>query len=434
MGRKLSIFTMKPITWREPCTYAWASIPCVLLCMALSAPTSGQAQESSRGSSSEPASAPTLSQALEAAWRRSLEASESRGRQARALADKTVSQGWLAGPPAISLGQREGLAGAPARGRETELGVALPLWGLGMHAAGGQAAQSQSGWASAFEKAERLRLAGRVRETIGALHLAEAQLRQIQRQAEVLSQLAEDVDRRVRAGDLAPADALAARSEWLAAQAQANSAAQALAVAQSQWRLLTGLTVMRFQVFVAPVMSQIPESHPELLLANAAVELGQRRVDLARVQRTDSPELTLGLRHERAGQGSGSQGSLMMAIRVPFGGQVYQQPGIFAALGELDVAQTQVQRTRERLEADLVLAQRQLSQSLTQLQTERERSSLLGERARLIDKSFRAGETALPEMLRALAAAASADSAYAREQINHQLAIARLEQALGLLP
>jgi hypothetical protein len=52
----------------------------------------------------------------------------------------------------------------------------------------------------------------------------------------------------------------------------------------------------------------------------------------------------------------------------------------------------------------------------------------------LIDKSFRAGETALPEMLRALAAAASAESAYARQQIHHQLAIARLEQALGLLP
>jgi hypothetical protein len=37
-------------------------------------------------------------------------------------------------------------------------------------------------------------------------------------------------------------------------------------------------------------------------------------------------------------------------------------------------------------------------------------------------------------MLRALAAASSAESAFARQQINHQLAIARLEQALGILP
>jgi outer membrane protein TolC len=98
------------------------------------------------------------------------------------------------------------------------------------------------------------------------------------------------------------------------------------------------------------------------------------------------------------------------------------------------MAQTQAQRTRQRLETDLALAQSQLSQSLGQLDAERERSSLLAERARLIDKSFRAGETALPEMLRALASAASAESAYARQQVNHQLAIGRLEQALGLLP
>jgi outer membrane protein TolC len=116
------------------------------------------------------------------------------------------------------------------------------------------------------------------------------------------------------------------------------------------------------------------------------------------------------------------------------GGQVYQQPRIAAALGELDIAQTQAQRIRERLTAEVALAQSQLRLSQTQLQAERERAQLLAERARLIDKSFRAGETALPEMLRALAAAASAESSLARQQINHQTAITRLQQTLGILP
>ena len=89
---------------------------------------------------------------------------------------------------------------------------------------------------------------------------------------------------------------------------------------------------------------------------------------------------------------------------------------------------------RQRLAAELTLAQSQLSLSQAQLLAERERAQLLSERARLIDKSFRAGESALPDMLRALTAAASAESAFARQQINHQTAIARIEQALGLLP
>lgn len=436
IGHTLSIFTMKPVTWRGPCQYAWTLMPfaLILLCMAIAIPAFGQVQESNPGVSPQQAGTPTLSQALEAAWQKSLEVPESRGRQARALAEQAVSQSWLAGAPALSLGQRQGLSGAATGGGETELGVALPLWRPGQRFAGGQAAQSQAAWASAFEQVERLRLAGRVRESMMALHLAEAELRQVQRQVETLGQLEEDVQRRVRGGDLAPADALAARSEWLAAKSQANSADQALATAQAQWRLLTGLPPVKYSVSVAPAVSQFPDTHPELLLASAAVDLGQRRANLARVEGMESPEVTLGMRHERAGQGSGSQSSVVVGIRLPVGGQIYQQPRIAVAMSELDLAQTQAQRTRERLQADWALAQSQLSQSLVQLQTERERASLLGERARLIDKSFRAGETALPEMLRALASAHSAESAFARQQINYQLAITRLEQALGILP
>jgi outer membrane protein TolC len=140
------------------------------------------------------------------------------------------------------------------------------------------------------------------------------------------------------------------------------------------------------------------------------------------------------MRQERPGQGAGLQSSVVVALRLPVGGQVYQQPRIAAALGELDIAQTQALRTRQRLTAEVTLAQSQLSLSQAQLQAERERAQLLAERARLIDKSFRAGESALPEMLRALSAAVSAESALARQQINYQTAISRLEQTLGLLP
>ena len=69
-----------------------------------------------------------------------------------------------------------------------------------------------------------------------------------------------------------------------------------------------------------------------------------------------------------------------------------------------------------------------------QLDAEAARTRLLRERAILIDKSFRAGETPLPDLLRALSAAAQADSAVARQTAALGLARARLQQALGLLP
>lgn len=402
------------------------------ICLSLTVHLSGQAQD--RLASSAQAQSLTLSQALEAAWQRSLAATESGARQSRVEADLAVAQKWLAGPPALSLGQREGRAGAPPASRETEVGLALPLWRPGQRAAGDHAAQSQSGWAQAMEKTERLRLAGQLRETLGALQLAEVDLRLAERQANTLGQLEEDVQRRVKAGDLAPADALAARSEWLAANAQVGLARQALQTQQAHWRLLTGMPALAMQETAPPAMTQLPETHPELVLAAAAVDLGQRRVEQSLVQRTDTPELMLSTRQERPGVGAAPQNSVALALRIPVGGQVYQQPRIAAAQGELDSAQKLAQRTRERLTAELVLAQSQLSLSQKQQQAEQERATLLSERARLIDKSFRAGETALPELLRALAAAASAESAFARQQAIHQTAISRLQQALGLLP
>ncbi|WP_342456008.1 transporter [Variovorax sp. S12S4] len=105
-----------------------------------------------------------------------------------------------------------------------------------------------------------------------------------------------------------------------------------------------------------------------------------------------------------------------------------------AALGELDVAEATEQRLRERQDADLALARSALQSAAQQLDGTRDRAGLLRERAQLVDTSFKAGETSLPELLRAANAAAQADAALARQQAALGLAHAQLQQALGLLP
>ena len=63
-----------------------------------------------------------------------------------------------------------------------------------------------------------------------------------------------------------------------------------------------------------------------------------------------------------------------------------------------------------------------------------QRATLLRQRAQLLDKSFRAGETALPELLLAVQAAAQAEAVLTRQQAALGLAHARLLQASGVLP
>ena len=105
-----------------------------------------------------------------------------------------------------------------------------------------------------------------------------------------------------------------------------------------------------------------------------------------------------------------------------------------AAVAQHDLALTAQQRTQLQLLSELELATRALESSQAQADTEMSRAKLLGQRAQLLRKSFDAGETALPELLRAVAAAAQAYAAATRQTTALALAQARVHQAQGILP
>ena len=390
----------------------------------------------------------SLSAALDAAWQRAVAARESDGQRRRAEADRAAVGRFWAAPPSLELSHRNDRLQDNAGKRETEIGVAVPLWLPGQRAARASAAGAEVAQALAAEQVARLRLAGELREAAWQIAASQTELAQADAEARSLTQLADDVERRVRAGDLARADSLAARAELLAAAAHQSDLRQRVQAARARWALLTGLTAAPDLKSAATIdggadaaashpashpASQL-ELHPELQLARESTALAQQRVELMRRSRRDAPELTLGVRQDVGGRTEAAQGSLVIALRLPFSTDDRNRPLEAAALSELDVAQTYEQRLRERLDSDIVAARGALGAAEAQLQAEAARAGLLRERAALIDKSFRAGETPLPDLLRALAAAAQADGAAARQTTALGLARARLQQTLGLLP
>lgn len=419
---------MKPLPWLSACVIAgslaggpaWAQ-------PAASPPTS-------------PVSAPVptagtvnLRAALDAAWQRAVAARENEGQRRLAEADRAVASSLWAAPPSLTMSHRDDRLQGNAGRRETEIGFAVPLWLPGQRAARAVTAEAAAAQALAAEQVARLHLAGDLREAAWQVAALQAELAQAEAQAHALKQLADDVDRRARAGDLARADALAAQAEQLAASALKTDVQQRLQVARSRWTLLTGLTAA--PDLKADLATEAPAAaHPELQFASQSTELARQRVELMRRSRRDAPELTIGVRQDTPGRAESSQGSLVVGLRLPFGTDDRNRPLEAAALTELDVAQTQEQRLRERLDSDIAAARDAQRSAQAQLDAETARARLLRERATLIDKSFRAGETPLPDLLRALAAASQAGSAAARQTAALGLAHARLQQALGLLP
>jgi cobalt-zinc-cadmium efflux system outer membrane protein len=378
----------------------------------------------------------TLARALDAAWQRAVEARAGEGEHRRAEAERDVAGRWWAAPPSWELSHRSDRAGSARR--EMELGLNWPLWLPGQRAATGAAASAGADRAQAAMAATRLQLAGQLREAAWALVEQQAASDEAQAHAEGLQRLAEDVERRVRAGDLARADALAARAETLAATAQQAEANQRMQSALSAWAALTGWSVAPRAEELAerpvpdPAAGSLP--HPELRQAAAVAEHARRRLELVRASGRDAPEVTVGWRRETGGAAEPAQQSLMLGLRLPWGTADRQRPQEAAALADLDVATTAEQRLRERLAADRVVAQAAVATAQQQLDADIERSRLLRERATLIQRSFQAGESPLPELLRALAAAAQAEAGAARRRAALGLARARLQQAIGLLP
>ncbi len=398
---------------------------------------------STTASSSAPASSVSLRAALDSAWQRAVAARESAGQRRRAEADRSVAGSLWAAPPSLELSLRSDRLQRNTGQRETEIGVAIALWLPGQRAARLSTADAATARAAAAEQVARLQLAGDLRSAAWQLTALQAEAVEADSQVRLLVQLADDVERRVRAGESARADALVAVAEHLAASVQQSEVRQRLRAAEAGWALLTGLTAAPDPTEAAvssPVQAEADvapgelSAHPAQQLANLSTELARRQVDLMRLSRRDAPELKFGLRQDVAGRGETSQGSVAIGLRLPFGSDDRNRPLEAAALAELDLAEAQEQRLRERLSSDTADARSALQSAQAQLEAGTSRARLLRERAALIDKSFRAGETALPDLLRALSAAAQADSAAARQTAALGLARAHLQQTLGRLP
>jgi cobalt-zinc-cadmium efflux system outer membrane protein len=377
----------------------------------------------------------SMAEAVAAAWQHTQAGAAAQGLLLRATAERQAADSLLAAPPALELSQRQDRWQSNTGLREHEIGVALPLWLPGQRAARQAAAQAELSLAELSAGGARLRLAGQVRDLAWSLAGLQAEAAAAEAQQRYLQALGDDVARRVRAGDLARSDALAVQGERLAAAAEGLAVAQRLQAERLRWTALTGLAAdIEPREAAEPPRDIDPEAHPTLALAAQAAELARRQAELARRDRSEAPELSLSYRSERGARGEASQGSMALALRLPFGAAVRNEPLRAAAQAALDNALAEQARARQELAAEQAIARDALQSASGQLAAQRERVELLRQRLELLDRAFRAGETALPELLLAVQGAAQAEAALARHTAALGAARARLLQVSGLLP
>lgn len=375
----------------------------------------------------------TLAVGIDAAWRRAVAATQADNQLNRARSEQRAAAARWAAPPSVEIAHRSDRLTGNRGERETELGVAVPIWLPGQRAARLGAADAGETLAQASRAVARLRIAGQVRETAWQTAQRRQETALAQQQVDAAAELAADVDRRVAAGDLARADALDARADLLAARTTLIQARQQLLSATLQWTALTGLEHAPDEL--APEAEPIPSArHPALVAAEAGVDAARRRLDVVKATRSSPPEVLGRVVRESPGRGEAGATSVGVALRLPLGTPDRQAPLLADALAELELAQTTLATLRLELDAELRSARALVRSTAEQNSVERQRAELLRERAMLILRSFRAGETPLPDTLRAMSAARQAEAAARRQDVLLGLAHARLNQALGVVP
>lgn len=386
--------------------------------------------------------APSLREALDAAWVLAVSQRALPQRIAELDARMRATNTWAAGPPSVQLAHRTDMLTGNGGLRELEAEVAVPLWDKRLRNASRSQIDADRAALERQHVALKLKLAGEVRELVAQAALARTEQTLAMRKIADAKALAQDVERRVRAGDVARVDSLQAQSIVQQANVSLLQVQAAISRVRSQWQALTGLTtVADLASEVAPPLSALTSSleaaladHPSIAAAQAQTRAVRSRLQLAEADRRDPIELSVGSSVSQGVFGASTETSLRVALKIPLGGDIRNVPRIAAARAELDVAQADGDAVTRQIQAELAIARADVLAARANEEALQERAKFSAEVQALFAKSYQLGESDLPTRLRAGNERFEADLALGRARVETQRAMSRLQQSLGQLP
>lgn len=382
----------------------------------------------------QPVYAASLRAALDQAWGKSPQAQMLEARRAESNAQGVAADSLVPGAPVVILGHRNSQLNNDADVREWEAGIAVPLWLPGQRDAHQRQAQASRVGLEANILALRLKLAGELREAIWQVRQVAAQTQLDEARVQTAKKLAEDVAKRVRAGELAKTDLNFAQNEWRTAQAAVLQNRNQLLQAQLAYATLTGTTVLPDDIAENAQSKPLSDNHPLVAEARLAIEVAQAQVHVTSQSRRDNPELELSARRERGSRNDPYAGTVALTLRLPLATAARNLPLISTAQTALSSAHSEYNRVRLTLEYQRQQADQALQAADQLLDLVRQQHAAAQENIELIQKSFNLGESDLFTLLRARAAAFEAEQAHKQQDIAQALSRARLNQAQGVLP
>jgi len=378
-----------------------------------------------------------LAEMVSAALQRAPEGALSGAENDMAEALQRKSKQWLAGAPSTNLSYQSDAIGSELGYREWEAGIEMPLWLPGQADSFSREADRSAEAADAMGLQRQLAVSGLVRERLWTAALARSEATQAEDGLRVARELQDDVQRRVEAGELARSDLLLARKDLLQREDRLQQARSLSAQAEQRLQHLTGTAVpqqLQAEAVAADVQGAILDQHPQLRLSRRLLQKARAHRNRVSRMRHSGPSLWLGGKKSKAAAGSDYASSVGVELSIPFGGAAHSAPEVAEAEAELTRAQVAHARQRLDLEETLAQARLELQRAATASALAQSRRQLAEESLKLSRRAFDLGETDLVRLLQAQDDALNARHDQQLRHLQHGQAIARLNQALGVIP
>ena len=380
-----------------------------------------------------------LRAAVDAAWDRSPELAGASGRQAAAAARGRSADSFTPGPPSLGGGFVSDGIKNPRGGREAELSLATPLWLPGEGTASRRVADADLSRLTAQQQAQRLAVAGEVREALAAVALAHVDVAGAVSRLRDARSLEADVGRRLRAREAAEAELLTARLERMDAEIALGERQASLNGATLAFRTLTGVepdpATLNEPEPPQPVAGSTGDrSHPRVIEADGAASAADANRRLAEIQTRESPEIGILARSSREIGSTQYDNRIGIQFRLPFSTNARNAPRQMAAQAELTEATATAANVRRQVDLQTARARVELDMARQVAGLARQRAAVYRQQRGLSEAAFRGGLVSLGDVIHVRALATEADVAQGRAEIAVRLARSRVNQSLGILP
>ena len=377
----------------------------------------------------------TLPAVVRASFERIPELALSDAMQQEGQAIRRQASSLLAGDPSFMLRHENDAVTGDDGYRQWEGGLEMPIWLPGQRDRRGKVADAAESGAEAVKKLQMWRVAGEIRELLWSLYIAESE-RSLARQAfESAKTLEADIAKRVAAGELARTDLILAQKETLAREADQVSADSAYETLLGNYRLVTGLPDIPHQIDEdATDVTGISDNHPALAAARIASDRVRAERDQVRGEKRANPLLFLGSKTERPESRESYDTALVVQINMPLGTSSHAAPNTALAELRLSEAVSELARVRRDLENDLFRATTEKRGTSLAVEVSERQRQLAEEGLRLTRRGFELGETDVFTLLQARSQALKSEHDLRISHLQQGRALARYNQALGVIP